>query len=58
MKQRVNNYVFCFEAKSELGKQALTDQTAHVCVTWDTRVTIIQDDGYWRFQTEVELIVA
>ena len=26
--------------------------------TWDTRVTIVQDDGYWRFQTEVELNVA
>ena len=29
------------------------------CVSgWDARVTIIQDDGYWRFQTEVELNVA
>ena len=25
--------------------------TAYMCLTWDARVTIIQNEGYWRFQT-------
>ena len=51
---------FCFhlDTKSLLGKQALTDQTLYICLTWDTHVTIVQDDGYWQCQTEVEFIVA
>ena len=32
-------------------------ETPYICLTWDTRVTIIYDNAYWWFQTEVELIV-
>ena len=45
-------------SKGSLGKKALTDQTPYMFLTRDVRVTIIQDDGHWRFQTEVERNVA
>ena len=38
------------------GKQALT--WLHVSIAGDARVTIIEGEGYWRFQIEVQVIVA
>ena len=51
-------YNFRLDTKSLLGKKVLTDHTQYIYLTWDARVTIIQDNWYWRFQTEVEVIVA
>ena len=40
------NYVYCLDTKSSLGKKALTDQTPYICLTSDAHETIILDDGY------------
>ena len=39
------------------GKEC-TEHTAYACLAWDARVTTTQNEGCWRFQTEVELIVS
>ena len=35
----------------------LNNQIAYTCLTWDACATIIQDEGYWRMWTEVELFM-
>ena len=45
------------DTKRSFGKQALTGQTLHTCLTWYARVVKTTGTA-WRFQTEVELIVA
>ena len=37
-------------------RQLRIDQTPYVYLTWNACVTIMPDDGYWRFEIEVELI--
>ena len=44
--------------RQKRARKAGTDQTAYMCLASYIRVTILQDEGYWRFQIEVELIVA
>ena len=44
--------------RQKRARKAGTVQTTYVCLALDARVTIIQDKGYWRFQTEVERIMA
>ena len=44
--------------RQKRARKAGTDQTACVCIVWDARMTVIQEKGYWTFQTEVDLIVS
>ena len=51
-KRDMTSFVWTPKARSE-SRHWLTRLRA--CLTGDARVIIIQDNGYWRFQTEVDL---